>query len=119
MFYILQIKRPLNFTFPSQKKTHPKLTQRAKHQIGIPQFPSPIFVFTSRNKVVGKVMFLLVFVILFMGGSASVHAGIPTPPGADTPPSRHTHTHQKQTPPRADPHGADTPPGKQTPAYGQ
>ena len=73
-------------------------------------------IFTGRNEVVAKVMFLLVSVILLTGGvSASVHAGIPhpppqsrhsqTPPGsrhplvADTPRSRHP-------PPRA-----DTPPG--------
>ena len=31
---------------------------------------------TGRNEVVAKVMFLLVCVILFTGGSASVHAGI-------------------------------------------
>ena len=68
-----------------------------------------------------KVLFLHLFVILFTGGggSASVHAGIPPPPG-----SRHPQ------PPRPDPPGADThtpqsrhPPGadhprKQTPAYG-
>ena len=36
-------------------------------------------VITARNEVVAKVMFLLVFVILLTGGSASVHAGIPPP----------------------------------------
>ena len=57
-------------------------------------------IFTGRNKVVAKVIFLHLSVILFTGGvSASVHAGIPHPPGADTPQSRH--------PP---PPGADTPP---------
>ena len=60
-------------------------------------------VFTGRNEVVAKVIFLHLFVILFTGGvSVSVHAGIPHPPGsrhlprADTPP--------EQTPPP----GADT-----------
>ena len=49
-------------------------------------------IFTGRNEVVAKVIFLHLFVILFTGGvSASVHAGIPPPPrsrhppGADTP----------------------------------
>ena len=78
-------------------------------------------VITGRNKVMAKVMFLLVSVILLTWGvSASVHAGIPhttppeqtppreqtppeqTPPGADTPRSRHP---QSRHPP-----GADTPP---------
>ena len=46
--------------------------------------------FTGRNEVVAKVMFLLVSVILSTGGgSASVHAGIPHPPRADPPGSRH------------------------------
>ena len=84
-------------------------------------------IFTGRNEVVAKVMFLLVSVILLTGGSASVHAGIPPPqsrhpPGADTPRSRHLpesrlppeQTPQEQTPPTADtPHSrhppADTP----------
>ena len=64
--------------------------------------------------------------ILFTGGSVSVHAGIPPPradthpeadtppPGADTPRSRHTHSPQSRHPP-----GADTPqsrlPPEQTP----
>ena len=57
------------------------------------------------------------------GESASVHAEIPHPPGADTPQSRHPleHTHPtgadtrlEQTPPGADTPRADTPP-EQTP----
>ena len=96
-------------------------------------------IITSRNKVVAKVIFLHLFVILFTWGSASVHGGIlppqeqnpspleqtpPTPPGAATP--------QEQTPPRTrppgsrhplgadtspgpDPPGADTPLGPDTP----
>ena len=62
-------------------------------------------IFTGRNEVVAKVIFLHLSFILFTGRvCASVHAGIPhlpeqtCPPGADTPPP---------------------PPGKQTPAYGQ
>ena len=58
-------------------------------------------IFTGRNEVVAKVIFLHLSVILFTGGSASVHAGIlpwqQTPPlrsrhplpGAETPRSRH------------------------------
>ena len=82
-------------------------------------------IFTGRNEVVAKVMFLLVSVILLTGGCLpqcmlgyqplqSRH-----PLGADTPGSRHP---PKQTPPRADTHpGADTPPrsrpsGADTPA---
>ena len=44
-------------------------------------------VFTAANEVWGKVIFLHLFVILFTGGSASVHAGRPpqeeAPPGGD------------------------------------
>ena len=59
-----------------------------------------------------KVIFLHLSVILFTGwGSASVHTGMPTPPGpdppgADTPPD---HT------PRTTPPGADTPPDQYSP----
>ena len=50
------------------------------------------FVLTGRNEVVAKVMFLHLSVILFTGGSASVHAGIPPPsPEARTPLPRSTH----------------------------
>ena len=63
-------------------------------------------IITIRNKV-AKVMFLHLSVILFTGGSASVHAGIP-PPGPGTP--------QEQTPPRpGTPPGADTPQTRHTP----
>ena len=63
-------------------------------------------VITGRNEVVAKVMFLLVSVILSMGGgSASVHAGIPPPEQTSNP---------EQTPAQE-----QTPPRKQTPAYGQ
>ena len=57
-----------------------------------------VCIFTSRNEVVAKVMFLLVSVILSTGGSASVHAGIPPPvhlpgsthtPGSTHPPRKH------------------------------
>ena len=66
--------------------------------------------FTGRNKVVAKVIFLHLSVILFTGGvSASVHAGMPTPPpGADTPSREQTPPTREQTPPS----------GKQTLAYG-
>ena len=67
-------------------------------------------IITGRNEVVAKVIFLHLSVILFTGGgvSASVHAGIPPPPGSrppweQTPPgSRH--------PPGADPPGSRHPP---------
>ena len=43
-------------------------------------------IITGRNEVVAKVIFLHLSVILFTGGgSASVHAGIPTP--QETPPA--------------------------------
>ena len=70
-------------------------------------------IFTGRNEVVAKVMFLLVSVILLtLGVSASVHAGISPPrsrhpPGADTPPPGADTPPQEQT----HPPGADTPPG--------
>ena len=68
-------------------------------------------IFTSRNDVVAKEIFLHLSVILFTGGvSASVHAGIP--PRADTPRSRPP---RSRHPPEADtPLGADTP-WEQTP----
>ena len=45
---------------------------------------------TGRNEVVAKVIFLHLFVILFSGrgGSASMHAGIPTPPDQTPHPPR-------------------------------
>ena len=61
-------------------------------------------IFTGRNEVVAKVIFLHLFVILFTGGSASVHAGIPPPR------SRHP---KEQTPPQSRPPGPDPP--EQTP----
>ena len=45
-------------------------------------------IITGRNEVVAKVIFLHVFVILFTGGSTSVHAGMPHPQD-QTPQSRH------------------------------
>ena len=44
------------------------------------------FIITGRNEVVAKVIFLHLSVILFTGGSASVHAGISPRDQADTPP---------------------------------
>ena len=57
-----------------------------------------------------KVMFLQASVILSTGGgSASVHAGIPHPPGSDTP-QEQTPPPQSRSPLGADPpHRADTP----------
>ena len=80
---------------------------------------------TDRNEVVAKVIFLHLSVILFTGGgSASMHAGIPNPPGpgrhppgADTPSlTRQTPLDQadplqtRQNPPGADPSGPGRPP---------
>ena len=42
-------------------------------------------IFTGRNEVVAKVIFLHLSVILFTGGSASVHAGMPPPCQGDPP----------------------------------
>ena len=78
-------------------------------------------IITYRNKV-AKVMFLHLSVILFMGGSASVHAGIPHtppgstpgsthPPGKHTPQEAHPSPSGKHIPPEAQPF----PPGKHTP----
>ena len=61
------------------------------------------FLVTGHNKVVAKVIFLHLFVILFTGG-VCLSACWDTPPGADPPGSR--------------PPGIRHPPGKQTPAYG-
>ena len=61
-------------------------------------------IFTGRNEVVAKVMFLLVSVIVFTGGvSTSVHAGIPARTPHTASPGKH----------------ASPPPEEQTPAYGQ
>ena len=69
-------------------------------------------IFTSRNEVVAKVMFLQASVIMFTGGvSASVHVGIPhSPLGADTPQGADTLPPKKQIPPQS-----RQPPKKQTP----
>ena len=81
-------------------------------------------VFTGRNEVVAKVIFLHMYVILFTEGrglSASVHAGIPTPqspeqtpPRADTPWSRHP-PKSRHPPGNRHPSGADTPLGADPP----
>ena len=80
-----------------------------------------LFLFTSRNEVVAKVMFLLMSVILLTGAGAvseadppradTPGADTPHPPGADTPPPQ-------QTPPQSRPPRADTPPQEQTPPTG-
>ena len=74
------------------------------------------------NEVWGKVIFLHLSVILFKGGSASVHAGKTpptqeqTPPGADTPGAdpAGTDTPEEQTPLQE-----QTPPQEQTPLWAQ
>ena len=81
---------------------------------------------TGRNEIVAKVIFLHLSVIhsVHRGGSASVHAGIPPPPGS-RPPGSDTPWDQTPFPLRADtpqsryPPRADTPrsrhPQEQTP----
>ena len=63
-------------------------------------------IFTRRNEVVAKVMFLLVSVILSTGGPASVHAGRPPRAKETTLPRRPPC--QGRSPPRR-------PPAKETP----
>ena len=75
-----------------------------------------ISIFTGRNEVVAKVMFLHVCVILFTGGSASVHAGRPLgrrPPGKGTPREGGT-PWEGGTPQEGDPPEGGTP-RKETP----
>ena len=66
--------------------------------------------FTGRNEVVAKVMFLHVCVILFTGGG--LQAGR-TPRQEGGPPRT-----RQTTPGRNPPRTRQTPPGKQTPEYG-
>ena len=71
------------------------------------------WIFTGYNEVVAKVMFFtrVCHSVHREGVSASVHAGIPHPLGADTPPEQtppRVDTPQEQTPPRSrHPPGAD------------
>ena len=85
-----------------------------------------LHIFTGRNEVVAKVIFLHLSVILFTGGvSASVHAGIPHPPGsrhppgADNPPRSRSpleQTRREQTPPGSrHPLGTDPPRSRHPP----
>ena len=72
-------------------------------------------IFTGRNEVLAKVIFLHLFVILFTG---EVWQGEPPglgehPPWHGEPPQTRHIPCRRQTPP-----GMETPPGKQTPAYG-
>ena len=71
-------------------------------------------IFTVHNEV-AKVMFLHLSVshsVHKEGGSASVHAGIPTPLGADPPRSRHSPKDQAPPPGPDHPPGTDTPPSR-------
>ena len=86
-----------------------------------------LVIITGRNEVLAKVMFLLVSVILFTGGwSASVHAGIPTPPpweggtpweGSPTPREGSTPPRKEASPGRKHPfqEGSTPPPGSKHP----
>ena len=73
-------------------------------------------IFTGRNEVVARVIFLHLSVILFTGGSASVHAGIP-PQTRQTPPrpGRPPRSGRSPGPGRHPPDQADTPQTRQTP----
>ena len=80
---------------------------------------------TGRNEVVAKVMFLQVCVCP-QGGrvSASVHAGMPSPPGPGRSPLDGEPPPGPGRPPQMEPPRMENspvgwrPPGKQTPAYG-
>ena len=81
-------------------------------------------VITGRNEVVAKVIFLHLFVILFTGGSASVHVGITTQPRTrQTPPqTRQTLPRTRHTPqPGRHPLGPGRPPwpGRHPPEPGR
>ena len=71
---------------------------------GLTKFPDFCSIFTGRNEVVAKVMFLLVSVILLAGGGMSEA----DPPGSDTPPG------QTDTP-KSDPPRSDIPLGQTSP----
>ena len=74
----------------------------------IQQLVAVFVIFTSRNEVVTKVMFLLVSVILFTEG-VCLSACWDTTPQRQTPGGRHTP--QETGPPDADPPEAGTPTG--------
>ena len=71
-------------------------------------------IFTGRNEVVAKVIFLHLFVSLFTGGvclSACWDATPPPPRSRDASPgSRHPHPPRSRHPPEQTPPAADTPP---------
>ena len=71
-------------------------------------------VITGRNEVVAKVIFLHLSVILFTGGSASVHAGMPLPLPR-RPPRRRHHPPFVNPPQREAPPLPRRPPTKETP----
>ena len=83
------------------------------------------FLVTGRNEVVSKVIFLHLSVILFTGGGASVHAGMPPPrttyppdyvPPRDYVPPQTTYPPGLRTTPRDYvPPGTTYPPGLRTP----
>ena len=86
--------------------------------------PRPLWaIFTGRNEVVAKVIFLHLSVIHSVHrvggrGSASVHAGIPTPPRTShttTPPGPGTPPLDQAPPPPQTSHTTTTPPGPGTP----
>ena len=81
-------------------------------------------IFTGRNEVVAKIMFLLVSVILFTGGVSSRE----NPPSKEAPPGRETSLGRENHPPgreRRPPRQGDSPLARRPPwqggppAYGQ
>ena len=79
-----------------------KLCKGCSHVTSLNASATKWDIFTGRNEVVAKIMFLHVSVILLTGGLPQCMLGY-HPPGQ---------TPQEQTPQRADTHpGADTPPG--------
>ena len=71
-------------------------------------FSSDQSLITTHNEGWGKVIFLQASVILFTGGSASVHVGMP-PPGADPP---RAEPQEQALPPKNRPSQEQAPPPK-------
>ena len=75
-------------------------------------------VFTGRNEVVAKVIFLHLSVILFTGGVSS-RENLPawrTPPSSENPPCQGEPPPTRENPPGPDPPGPEPPPGPDPPS---
>ena len=107
LLIIYKIKEKLSLFRDLDPLQAPNWTVRVR-MLDEPQCLLGTYNFYRPQRSWAKVMFLQTSVILSTGGSASVHTGMPHPPGADTTPweqtlqSRHTHTPWEQTPPQAD-----------------